>query len=98
MAANQTDYRIVARMERLPLSSWHVKIGGIIGTGFFFDAFDTMANAYTLPVLVRLWDLAPSQIGFAISIGFAGQLVGSVFFGWFAERIGRVPCAIASVA
>jgi putative MFS transporter len=94
----QTDYRIVARIERLPLSSWHIKIGGIIGTGFFFDAFDAMAIAYTLPVLVGLWHLAPSQIGFAISIGFAGQLVGSVFFGWLAERIGRVPCAIASVA
>ena len=92
------DAQIVARIERLPLSSWHIKIGGIIGTGFFFDAFDAMAIAYTLPVLVGLWHLAPSQIGFVISIGFVGQLVGSVFFGWFAERVGRVPCAIASIA
>jgi len=92
-----SDAQIVARIERLPLSSWHGKIGLIIGTGFFFDAFDAMAIAYTLPVLVGLWHLAPSQIGFAISIGFAGQLIGSLFFGWLAEKIGRVPCAIAAL-
>jgi len=34
-----SDAQIVARIERLPLSSWHAKIGLIIGTGFFFDAF-----------------------------------------------------------
>jgi len=88
------DHRIVARIERLPLSRWHLRIGLIVGTGFFFDAFDAMAIAYTLPVLVGQWHLAPSQIGFVISIGFAGQLVGSIFFGWLAEKIGRVPCAI----
>jgi putative MFS transporter len=98
MATSQTDYRIVARIERLPLSTWHAKIGLVIGTGFFFDAFDAMAIAYTLPVLVGLWKLTPGQIGFAISIGFAGQLVGSIFFGWFAEKVGRVPCAMASIA
>src|SRR5579875_3244264 len=91
------DSQIVARIERLPLSSWHGKIGLVIGTGFFFDAFDAMAIAYTLPVLVGMWHLAPGQIGFAISIGFAGQLVGSLFFGWLAEKIGRVPCAIAAL-
>jgi putative MFS transporter len=93
-----SDAQIVARIERLPLSSWHGKIGLVIGTGFFFDAFDAMAIAYTLPVLVELWHLVPSQIGFAISVGFAGQLIGSLFFGWLAEKIGRVPCAIAALA
>lgn len=97
MASNLTDSSIVARIERLPLSSWHGKIGLVIGTGFFFDAFDAMAIAYTLPVLVGLWHLGPSQIGFAISVGFAGQLIGSLFFGWLAEKIGRVPCAIMAL-
>ncbi|HEY3918973.1 MAG TPA: MFS transporter [Stellaceae bacterium] len=96
--SNPADAQIVARIERLPLSSWHGKIGLVIGTGFFFDAFDAMAIAYTLPILVGLWHLAPSQIGFVISIGFAGQLVGSLFFGWLAEKIGRVPCAIIALA
>ncbi len=93
-ATSVADNRIVARIERLPLSRWHLRIGLVIGTGFFFDAFDAMTIAYALPVLVGLWHLSPSQIGFTISIGFAGQLIGSVFFGWLAEKIGRVPCAV----
>jgi len=99
MSVAQTvdDYRIVARIERLPLSTWHLRIGLVICTGFFFDAFDAMTIAYALPVLIGLWHLAPGEIGFVISIGFAGQLVGSIFFGWLAERLGRVPCAIAAL-
>jgi len=99
MAAVQLveDDRIVARIERLPLSAWHLRIGLVICTGFFFDAFDAMTIAYALPVLIGLWHLPPAQIGFVISIGFAGQLVGSVCFGWLAERLGRVPCAIAAL-
>ena len=42
------EYRIAARIERLPLSTWHLRIGLVIGTGFFFDAFDAMALAYAL--------------------------------------------------
>lgn len=99
MSVAQTvdDYRIVARIERLPLSTWHLRIGLVICTGFFFDAFDAMTIAYALPVLIGLWHLAPGEIGFVIAIGFAGQLVGSIFFGWLAERLGRVPCAIAAL-
>ncbi|HEX9461863.1 MAG TPA: MFS transporter [Alphaproteobacteria bacterium] len=93
-AAAGSDRRITARIERLPLSAWHFKIGVVIGSGWFFDAFDALAIAYALPVLIGLWKLAPGQIGLLISIPYAGQIVGSIFFGWLAERIGRVPCTI----
>ena len=95
--AAATDYQIAARIERLPLSSWHVRIGIVICTGFFFDAFDAMTLAYAMPVLVGQWHLTPAQIGSAISIGFIGQLFGALAFGWIAERIGRVPAAIATI-
>ena len=47
-----------------------------------------------LPVLIGLWKLAPAQIGTLIAIGYLGQVIGSIFFGWLAEKIGRVPCTI----
>lgn len=89
-----TDRRITARIERLPLSPWHFKVGIVIGSGWFFDAFDALAIAYVLPVLIGLWKLAPGQIGLLISISYIGQIIGSIFFGWLAGRIGRVPCTI----
>jgi putative MFS transporter len=89
---------IAARIERLPLSPWHLKLRIIMGIALFFDAFDALAIAYVLPVLIGMWKLAPSQIGLLISAGFAGQLVGAIFFGWLAERIGRIPGAIWTIA
>jgi MFS transporter, putative metabolite:H+ symporter len=86
--------RIAARIERLPLSAWHVRVGLIISSSWFFDGFDALAIAYVLPALIRPWHMAPVQIGLLISAGYAGQTIGSIYFGWLAERIGRVPVCL----
>ena len=43
---------IVARLERLPTSWWQVKARIIVGVATFFDAFDALAIASVLPVIV----------------------------------------------
>jgi putative MFS transporter len=93
-----SEQSIAARLERLPVSPWHVKMRVILGVATFFDAFDALSIAYVLPVLIGAWKIAPQQIGWLISIGFAGQAVGALFFGWLAERIGRVPVARITIA
>jgi MFS transporter, putative metabolite:H+ symporter len=89
---------IVARLERLPTSWWQVKTRIIVGVATFFDAFDALAIASVLPVIVPLWKLTPPQIGFLISAGFFGQLVGALLFGWIAERYGRMTAMVWSIA
>jgi putative MFS transporter len=88
---------VVARIERLPVSWWHVKARIIIGVATFFDAFDALAIAFVLPVLVPMWKLNGPQIGFLISAGYIGQLAGALFFGWLAERYGRIPAIVWSI-
>jgi MFS transporter, putative metabolite:H+ symporter len=95
--AARSDFALAARIERLPISSWHAWIGIVICTGFFFDAFDIQSLAYAMPVLVKPWHLAPGAIGAALSVGFVGQIFGAVFFGWLGERIGRVPAMFATI-
>ena len=96
--AGESTYRhIVARIERLPVCSWHNKMRAIFGTAWFFDAFDSLAIATVLPVLIGLWKLNPAHIGQLIAIGFAGQLIGSIAAGWLAERWGRIPTAILTL-
>jgi MFS transporter, putative metabolite:H+ symporter len=90
--------QIVARLERLPTSWWQVKTRIIVGVATFFDAFDALAIGSVLPVIVPLWKLTPPQIGFMISAGFFGQLIGALLFGWFAERYGRMPAMVWSIA
>jgi putative MFS transporter len=89
---------VVARIERLPTSAWHVKTRIIVGVATFFDAFDAIAIATVLPVLVPMWKLTGPDIGFMISAGYVGQLIGALLFGWIGERYGRMPAMIGSIA
>jgi MFS transporter, putative metabolite:H+ symporter len=92
-----TAEEIVARVERLPVSSWHIKTRIIIGVATFFDAFDALAIASVLPAIVPIWKLIPQQIGLLISAGFLGQLLGALFFGWVAENYGRMTGMVWSI-
>jgi MFS transporter, putative metabolite:H+ symporter len=89
---------IVARVERLPVSWWHVKTRIIIGAATFFDAFDALAIASVLPAIVPMWKLTPPQTGLLISAGYLGQLLGALFFGWIAEKYGRMTGMVWSIA
>ena len=89
---------IIARLERIPYSFWHVKMRLIVGVATFFDAFDAVTIAYVLPVIVPLWKISPTEIGSLIAISYIGQLIGAVFFGWYAERSGRIRALIWAVA
>src|SRR5215470_7345534 len=89
---------VAARMERLPVTAWQIRARIIIGTATFFDAFDALSIAYILPVIVPLWKLTPPEVGFLISAGAAGQLVGALVFGWIAERYGRIKALIGAIA
>jgi len=89
---------IAARLDRLPVSSWHLKMRVVLGVATFFDAFDVLAIAYVVPVLIGAWKIGPPQIGAMLAIGFVGQAIGAIGFGWAAERIGRIPSMRISVA
>lgn len=96
-AGQLTPAALIARIERLPHTPWHVRARLIVGTATFFDAFDLQVIAYVLPVLVGLWKLTPGQIGWLISAGFVGQIIGALLFGWLAERAGRMPALVLSI-
>ncbi|HEY3916896.1 MAG TPA: MFS transporter [Stellaceae bacterium] len=88
---------ILARMERLPVSWWHVKARIIVGVGTFFDAVDIMAITYALPAFVDSWKMSPQQIGLVLSAAFFGQLIGALIAGWAAERWGRLTVTMVTV-
>ena len=81
---------VVGRIERLPLSRWHVRIRTIVGIATFFDGFDALMIGYVLTVLVPQWHLTGPEIGLIVSAGFAGQLGAALVFGALAERFGRI--------
>jgi putative MFS transporter len=82
---------LVARLERLPVTRPVLWARGCVGMATFFDGYTTIALAYAMPILAKQWSLTPSATAAIISSGYLGQLIGAVFFGWLAERIGRLP-------
>src|SRR5579864_7065091 len=93
-----TEQTIAARLERLPYSRWHITVSAFLGVAIFFDSFDSLALAYVLPVISRDWHIAPQSIGLLISSANLGQAIGAFFFGWAAERIGRINAARITIA
>ena len=50
---------LIARIEAVPFSRWHLRLRIIVGSATFFDAFDALSLAFVLPVLVPAWGLSP---------------------------------------
>jgi len=85
-----TRGQIIARIERMPGNMMHVRARLLIGLATFFDGFDVIAIAATLPLLIATWSLTPGQIGLLIAAPSAGQLVGALLFPALAEKFGRL--------
>jgi MFS transporter, putative metabolite:H+ symporter len=88
---------VVARLERLPVTSRLKLLRVIVGVATFFDAYTVLAIAFAMPQLVSEWKLTPTEVGLIISAGYVGQLFGAVFFGSLAERIGRLKTLFITV-
>ena len=89
---------LIARLERAPITRWHLRARIIVGSATFFDAFDALSLAFVLPVLVRLWGISAVQIGWLIAAGYFGQFAGALLFGALAERYGRIRSAAGATA
>src|SRR6476619_6411328 len=82
--------QLVARLERLPVTSRLMLLRVIVGVATFFDAYTVLAIACAMPQLVSEWKLTSTEVGMIISAGYVGQLFGAVLFGSLAEKIGRL--------
>src|SRR5579871_292744 len=89
---------LLARIENVPFSWWHTKARVVMGSATFFDAYNALSLAFALPILSRLWHMSPRQSGALISASYVGQLIGALWFGWLAEKSGRIRSATGAVA
>ncbi|MEH4661103.1 MFS transporter [Phytobacter diazotrophicus] len=81
---------LVARIERIPVTRKLVFIRIVTGISTFFDSYTVLAIAFAMPELISDWSLPPFFVGMIIAASYAGQLVGAIFFGSLAEKIGRL--------
>ncbi|QKO15233.1 4-hydroxybenzoate transporter PcaK [Dickeya solani] len=85
-----SNAELVARLERMPITRQLLTIRVVVGLSTFFDAYTVLAIAFAMPQLAAEWGLSAADIGMIIAASYVGQLVGAVFFGSLAEKIGRL--------
>lgn len=64
----------------------------------FLDGFDVLAIAFTATNIMNAFSLDKTQFGVLVSLGLAGMTVGSLFLAPLADKIGRRPLLLLSVA
>ncbi len=88
------------RMDRLPWSSWHVRILVALGTSWLLDGLEVTLVGSLSGVLQSKQGLSLSdaQVTGAATTYLAGAVIGALVFGYLTDRLGRKKLFLVTVA
>jgi MFS family permease len=86
-----TASSIPARLDRLPWSAWHWRVVIALGVSWLLDGLEVTVVGSIGAALQRPETLAlsASQIGWAASTYIGGAVLGALYFGRLADKLGR---------
>src|SRR5258708_1247136 len=78
-----------ARLDRLPISSFHYRIFWLVGAGMFFDGYDLCVAGGVLAFAIQTkFSTVPQNLQF-ISLTFVGMTLGALITGFVGDKFGR---------
>ncbi len=78
-----------ARLDRLPISSFHYRIFWLVGAGMFFDGYDLYVAGSVLAATIQTkFSTLPQNLQF-LSLTFVGMTLGSLITGFVGDKYGR---------
>jgi putative MFS transporter len=95
LAEQRSD--VIARLERLPFSRFHLRVAAILSVGTFFDAFDAICIATALTVIFTTLHIGFFNAGLLFSSAYVGQFIGAWGFGFVSERYGRKTAFVSAL-
>jgi len=78
-----------ARLDRLPVGSFHYRIFWLIGAGMFFDGYDLYVAGGVLAATIHSKFSTLAQNLQFISLTFVGMTLGALITGFLGDRYGR---------
>ena len=73
------------------------RIIALIACAIILDGFDNQVLGFTVPLLLREWQITRDALAPVFALGFVGMVIGTIFGGMLGDRVGRRPALIASV-
>jgi putative MFS transporter len=84
-----TSVKAGARLDRLPISSFHYRIFWLVGAGMFFDGYDLyVAGGVLASTIQTKFSTLPQNLQF-LSLTFVGMTLGSLITGFVGDKFGR---------
>ncbi|WP_133543243.1 MFS transporter [Mesocricetibacter intestinalis] len=85
-------------IDQSPMSAYQWAVIMMATVMNLLDGFDVLALAFTATAIRAEFGLSGTQLGYLLSAGLIGMSAGSLFLAPLADRIGRRPLLLISVA
>jgi putative MFS transporter len=93
-----TFEELFAKLDQAQLTANHYKLITAAVLGDMLEFFDYFIIGFILSFIIVPWKLTFGATAIVLLSAGVGSLVGSFFFGWLADRIGRMPVLYITTA
>ncbi len=83
------ETNITRRLDNLPWTSFHTRFVAALGITWVLDAFEVVIVSAVLKAMAKTLDFSPFESSLMVSGFLLGAILGSLIFGYLADKYGR---------
>jgi putative MFS transporter len=80
---------ITSALDHAPFTHRHKVFVAALLAALIFDYMKPFTISFVIPGMRAMWGLSPTEASYLAVAGLSGTVVGSLFWGFLADRIGR---------